>query len=207
MNKVLLYRGLSSMLCGSLNGREIWWRMDTCICMAESLCCACETITTLLFGCCCLVTKSCPALCDPMDCSTPGFPVLHYLPEFAQTHVPRVGDAIQLSHPCSPPSPTAFNLYQHQGLFQWVNSSHQVAKVLELQLQHQSLQWVFRIIFLFFLGLTGLTSMLSGGLSRVFFGTTIQKHQFFSVQPSLWSKSHIPSMGIPDHLTYLLRNL
>ena len=85
MNKVLLYRGLCSMLCGSLKGREIWWRMDTCICVAESLCCACETITTLLFGCCCLVTKSCPALCDLMDCSTPGFPVLHYLPEFAQT--------------------------------------------------------------------------------------------------------------------------
>ena len=92
-------------------------------------------------------------------------------------------------------------------LFQWVSCLHQVAKILELQFQHQSLQWVFRIIFLFFLGLTGLTSMLSGGLSRVFFGTTIQKHQFFSVQPSLWSKSHIPSMGIPDHLTYLLRNL
>ena len=69
-----------------------------------------------------------------MDCSTPGFPVHHQLPEFAQTPVHRVGDAIQPSHPLSPPSPPAFNLSQHQGIFQWVGSSHQVAKVLELQL-------------------------------------------------------------------------
>ena len=69
-----------------------------------------------------------------MDCSTPGFPVHHQLPEFAQIHVYRVGDAIQPSHPLSSPSPPAFSLSQHQGLFQWVSSSHQVAKVLELQL-------------------------------------------------------------------------
>ena len=72
-----------------------------------------------------------------MDCSTPGFPVHHQLPEFTQTHVHWVGDAIQPSHPLSSPSPPAFNLSQHQGLFQWVSSSHQVAKVLEFQLQHQ----------------------------------------------------------------------
>ena len=81
--------------------------------------------------------------CDPMDCSTPGFPVHHQLLELAQTHVHRVGDAIQPSHPLSSPSPT-FNLSQHQGLFQGVSSSHQVAKVLELQLQHQSFQWRMR---------------------------------------------------------------
>ena len=82
-------------------------------------------------------------------CSTPGFPVHHQLPECAQTHVHRVGDAIQPSHPLSSPSPPAFSLSQHQGLFQWVTSSHQVAKVLEFQLQHQSFQWIFRTDFLY----------------------------------------------------------
>ena len=79
-----------------------------------------------------------------MDCSTPGLPVHHHLWELAQTHVHRVGDAIQPSHPLSAPSPPAFNLSQHQGLFQQVNSSHQVAKGLEFQLQHQSFQWIFK---------------------------------------------------------------
>ena len=71
------------------------------------------------------VAQSCPTLCDPMDCSTPGFPVLHQLLEFTQTHVHRVGDAIQPSYPLSSPFPPAFNLAQHQGLFHWVNSLHQ----------------------------------------------------------------------------------
>ena len=84
------------------------------------------------------VTQPCPTLCDPMGCSTPGLPVYHQLPELAQTHVHPVSDANQPSHPLSSPSPPAFNLSQHQGLFHWVGSSHQVAKVLELQLQHQS---------------------------------------------------------------------
>ena len=78
------------------------------------------------------VAQSCPTLCDPMGCSTPGLPVHHQLPEIAQTHVHRVGDAIQPSHPLSSPSPPTFNLSQHQGLFQWV-TSHQVVKVLEFQ--------------------------------------------------------------------------
>ena len=78
-----------------------------------------------------------------MDCSTPGLPVHHQLPGFTQTHVHWVSDAIQPFHPLSSPSP-AFNLSQHQGLFQWVSSSHQVAKLLEFQLQHQSFQWIFR---------------------------------------------------------------
>ena len=96
--------------------------------------------------CCCLVAKSSPALCDPIACSTPGFPVLHCLLEFAQTHVHWVSNAIQPSHPLPYPCPPAFNLFQHQGLFQWVSSSHQVAKVLELQ--YQSFQWKFRVDFL-----------------------------------------------------------
>ena len=81
---------------------------------------------------------------NPMNHSTPGLPVHHHLPEFTQTHVHRVGDAIQTSHPLSSPSPPASNPCQHQGLFQWVNSSHEVAKVLEFQLQHQSFQWTPR---------------------------------------------------------------
>ena len=79
---------------------------------------------------------------QPMDSSMPGFPVLHYLPEFAQTHVHWVDVAIQPSHALSLPSPPALHLFQHQGLFQSVSSLHQMAKVLELQLQHQSFQWI-----------------------------------------------------------------
>ena len=99
-----------------------------------------------------------------MVCSTPGFPVLHYVPEFAQTHVQWVSDAIQPSHPLSSLSPPAFSLSQHQGLFQWVSSSHQVAKALEFQLQHQSFQFIVD----FLLRLTGLISLLSKGLPTVF---------------------------------------
>ena len=94
----------------------------------------------------CSVTKWCLILCDPMGCSMPGFPVHHQLLEFAQIHVHWVGDAIQPSHPLWPPFLPALNLSQHQALFQWVGSSHQVAKVLELQVQHQSFQWIFRWI-------------------------------------------------------------
>ena len=95
------------------------------------------------------VAQSCPALCDLVACSTPGFPVYHQLPELTQTHVHQVGDAIQPSHPLLTPSSPAHNRSQHQGLFQWFSSSHQVAKVLEFQLQHQSFQWVFRTDFLY----------------------------------------------------------
>ena len=89
--------------------------------------------------------RSCPTVCNPVDCSTPGFPVLHQVLELTQTRVHQVCHAIQPSYPLSSPSPPAFT--QHQGLFQWVSSSHQVAKVLELQVQHQSFQWVFRTIY------------------------------------------------------------
>ena len=93
------------------------------------------------------VAQSCPTL-QPHDCNMPGFPVHHQLQEFTQTHAHWVGDAIQPSHPLSSPAPPAFILSQHQGLFQWVSSPHQVAKVLEFQLQHQSFQWIFRTDFL-----------------------------------------------------------
>ena len=94
------------------------------------------------------VAQSCPTLCNPMKRSTPGLPVHHQLPEFTQTHVHWVSDAIQPSHLLSSPSPPAPNPSQHQTLFQWVNASHKVAKVLEFQLQHQSFQWIFRTDFL-----------------------------------------------------------
>ena len=93
------------------------------------------------------VTQSCPTLCNSMDCSTPGFPVHHQLPEFTRTHVHWVSDAIQPSHPLSSPSAPTFNLSQHQGLCKWVSSLHEVAKGLEFQLQHQSFQWKFRTDF------------------------------------------------------------
>ena len=86
------------------------------------------------------VAQSCPTLCNPMNRSTPGLLVHHQLPEFTETHVHRVGDAIQPSHPLSSLSPPAPNSSQHQSLFQWVNSLHEGAKVLEFQLQHHSFQ-------------------------------------------------------------------
>ena len=86
------------------------------------------------------VTQSCPTLCNPMDCSTPGLPVHHQIPELTQTRVHRVSDAIQPSHPLLSPPPPALSLSQHQGLFKCVSSSHQVAEISELQLQHQSFQ-------------------------------------------------------------------
>ena len=133
------------------------------------------------------VSQPCLTLCDPMNCSTPGLPVHHQLLEFTQTHVHRVGDAI---HPLSSPSPPAPNPSQHQGLFQWVNSSHELAKLLEFQLLTSFLpkntpgwspsEW------------TGWISLQSKGLSRVFSNTTVQKHQFFGAQLSSQSSSHIP---------------
>ena len=92
-------------------------------------------------------SRSVMSLCDLMDRSIPGLPVHHQLPEFTQTCVHWVGDAIQPSHPLPSPSSLTFNLSQHQGLFQWVTFSLQVAKVVEFQLQHQSFQWIFRADF------------------------------------------------------------
>ena len=125
-------------------------------------------------------------LCKPMDWSTPGLPVHQQLPEFTQTHVHWVNDTIQPSHPLSSLSP-AFNLSQHQGLFQWVSSLHDQsigvsasASVLPMNIQYQ-----------FPLGWTGWISLQSRGLSRVFSNTTVQKHQFFGAQLSSQSNSHI----------------
>ena len=134
------------------------------------------------------VAQSCPTLCNPVDYSTPGFPVHHQLLELTQTHVHWISYAIQSSHPLSSPSPN-INISQQKGIFQWVSSLHQVAKVLEFQLQHQSSQWIFRTDFL--LGQTGWICLQSKGLSRVFSYTTVQKHQFFGAQPSSQSNSHI----------------
>ena len=139
-----------------------------------------------------------------MDCSMPGFPVLHYLPEFAQTHVHWVSDAIHPSHPLLPPSPLALNLSLHQGLFYWVNSSHQEAKVLELQLQHQSFQWIFRVDFLYdWLVWSPCCSRDSQESSP----TPVQRHQFFSAQPSLWSTSHICTWLLEKPYLWLYRPL
>ena len=137
--------------------------------------------------------QSVPTLCDHMDCSTPDFPVHHQLLEFAQTHVRRVGDAIQPSHLLSSLSPPALHLSQDQGflffffqLSQFFISGGQSigasasASVLPMNIQ----VW-------FPLGLTGLISLQSKGLSRVFSNTTVWKYQFFGAQPSLWSISHI----------------
>ena len=137
--------------------------------------------------CCCSVTQSCPTLCDPMDYSTPSFPVLCYLPEFAQTHVHWVDDAIQPSHPLLPTS-LAINLSQHQSLpselalvIRWPS----IGDSASVSVPPMNTQGCFP------LGLTDLISLQSTGLSRVFSNTTVQKHQFFSAQPSLWLSSYI----------------
>ena len=156
------------------------------------------------FGCC-SVAQSCLIPCDPMDCSTPGFTVLHCLPEFAQTHVLWVSDAIQPSHPLSPPSPPALSLSQHQNLFQWVCSSYQVAKVLELQPSASVFSTNIQGWFPF--GLTGFISLLSKGFSRVFSSTTVQKHQFFGAQPSLWYSFHVCTWLLEKPFLWLYRPL
>ena len=125
------------------------------------------------------VTQSCLPPCNPMDCSTPVFPVHQQLPELAQTHVRWVGDTIQPSYPLLSPSPPAFNLSQHQGLFQQVSSSNQVAKVLALQLHHQSFQWIVRIDFL---RVAWFDLLAVQGIVRSLLHTTVQKHQFLSAQ-------------------------
>ena len=137
----------------------------------------CNTMVKMV--CCCSVAQSCLTLHDPLDHSTPGFPMLHHLSEFAQTHVHWVTDVIQPSHPLSCPSPPAFNLSQHQDLFQWVSSSHQVAKILELWLQASV--FPMDIQGWFPLGLTGLISLLS---KEIFSNTTVQKYQLFGAQLS-----------------------
>ena len=133
-------------------------------------------------------TQSCPTVCDPMYYSMTGLHVHHQLPEFIQTHVHWVCDAIQPSHPLSSPSPLTFKLSQHQGLFKLVSSSHQVAKGLDSALASvlpmNTQDWSP-------LGWTGSISLLSKEISRFFSSTTVQKHQFSAAQLSLKSNSHI----------------
>ena len=133
------------------------------------------------------LAQPCPTLRDPMDCSTPGFPVLHQHPNSAKLM------SIELVMPCNHlilcrPLLLLPSIFPSiRVFFQWVSSSHQVAKVLEIQHQYLPMNvqgWLL-------LGLTGLISLLSKGLSRIFSGTTIRKHQFFGTQSSLWSNSHI----------------
>ena len=133
------------------------------------------------------VIQLCLTLCDPMNHSMPGLPVHHQLPEFTQTHVHRVSVAIQPSHPLSSPSPLSPNPSQNQGLFQCVNFSHQVAKVLEFQPQHQSFQWTpglisFRMDWLDFLAVQGtLKSLLQHHSSKA---SILQRSTFLTVQLS-----------------------
>ena len=135
------------------------------------------------------VAQSCPTLCDPTNCSTPGLHVHHQLPELTQTHVHWVGDAIQPSHPLLSPSPPTFSLSQDQSLFQRVSSLHQCGQ--SILVSSSASVFPVNIQDWFPWGLTGLISLLSKGLSRVFSSTTAQKHQFFSAQLSLWSNSYI----------------
>ena len=133
------------------------------------------------------VAQSCPTLCNPMNRSTPALPVHHQVPEFTHTHIHRVSDAIQPSHPLLSPSPPAPNPSQHQSLFQWVNSAwggqstgvSASASFLPKKSQGWSSEW------------TGWISLQSKGLSRVFSNTTVQKHQFFGAQLSSQSNSRI----------------
>ena len=129
-------QGVDRNVCVCLHGRRSTKGKVSFIADCISMCC------------CCSVAKSCLTLCDPIDCSTSGSSILHYATVLAQAHVPWVGDLLQSSHPLSSPSAFALSLSQHQDLFQWVSSSHHVAKVVELQLQHQSFQWIFRTDFL-----------------------------------------------------------
>ena len=137
---------------------------------------------------CFSVAQSCLSLCNPTNCSMPGFPILHHFLELAQTHMHQVGDAIPPSYPLPSHSPPPFNLAEHQGSFQmsqfFTSCSQSIdtstsASVLPMNIQG----W-------FPLGWTGLSPLQSKGLSRVFSNTTVQKHQFFGTQPSLWSNSH-----------------
>ena len=147
-----------------------------------------KALSFITHPCYCSVTRLCLTLCNPMDCSTPGFLVLHQIPELAQTHVHWISDCIQLSHPQSSPSLAAYNFSQIR-----VFSSELTLSIMWPK------HWSFcfsispssEYSWLISLGLTDGTSLLSKGLSRVFSNTTVQKHQFFGTQLSLWSNSNI----------------
>ena len=140
----------------------------------QNLCCSCSAV------------QSFPTLCEPMGCCTPGLTVPHCILELAQVHVHCIGDAIQPSHHLSPSSPSVLNLSQHQGLFQWVGCCVSCPKSASVSTS----VFPMNIQGWFPLTLTGLISLLSKGLSGVFSSTTVQKHQFFGILPSLWSSSY-----------------
>ena len=146
-------------------------------------------------NCCCLV-KSCPALSDPIDCIACQVPRSFTISEFAQIRIHWVGDAIWPSHPLSSPSPFAFNLSQHQGLFKWVSSPHHVGQSIGVSastsIPPMNIQDWSPI------GWTGWISLQSKGLSRVFSNTTVQKHQFFGTQLSSQSNSHIHTWPLEE---------
>ena len=139
------------------------------------------------------VAQSCPTLCDPMNCSTPGLPAYHHLLEFIQTHIHRVGDAIQPSHPLSSPFPPASNPSQHQSLSQGVNSSHEVAKVLEFQPYHHSFQRIPRADLLH-------NGLVGSPCSPRDFQESSPTPQFKSINSSALSLLHSPTLtSIHDH--------
>jgi len=148
-----------------------------------------KMIQLYIYICCYSVAKLCLTLCNPLHCSIPGSPVLHFLLEFAQTHVHWVSDAIQPSYPLLLPSPLALNFSQHQGLLRWksqlfTSGSQRIGASASSSVLPMNIQGWFP------LGLTTLISLLSKGLSKVFSRTTVQKHQFFSALP-LSPNSHI----------------
>ena len=138
------------------------------------------------FGYCCSVAQSCPTLCHPMDCSTQGFPVLHDLPEFAETHVHWIGDAIQQFHLLSSPSPPAFNLSRIRVFFSELALHIRWPKYRSFSFSISPSKGDSGLIYF----RIGLLSLQSKGLSRIS-NTIVQKHQLFSTQSSLWSNSHI----------------
>ena len=149
-------------------------------------------------SCCCFcsVSQLHLTLCDPMDCSTPGLSVPHHLPKLSQVHVHWTGNAIHPSYSLTPSS-SALNLSEHQGLFQWASCYHQVTKIFEFQLLASVLSrsvqgW-------FSLRLTDLISLLSKGLSGVFSSSTVWRHQFFGIFPSLWSSSQNRTWPLGRH--------
>ena len=163
--KILPRPGLKRRWYSSLVFSFLWgWVLSPQSSLVSLTCYALKTPS-------CSVTKLCPTLWDPMDCSTPGFHVLHHLPEFARAHVHLVGDAIQQSHPLSSPSPPALWISQHQGLFKLVGSSHQVTKVLEFSFNISPSSEYSGLISL---GLTGLISLQSKRLPKRLF----QHHSF-----------------------------
>ena len=173
--EVLFHRNFYDMIC------------DMIVRSFSSLCLKGQNIPDQIC-CCCSVIQSCPTLCDPMNYSTQGFPVPCHLLEFAQTHVHWVNDAIQSSHPLLPSSPPALSLSHHRGLFQFrllASGGQSIGASVSATVLPMNIQGWFP------LGLTGLISLLSKRLSRVFSNTTIGRHQFFGPQPSLWSNSHI----------------